>query len=397
MANDGALESEPGESFASHGHGRNVNARVYHDGSEVDPHRRPEDPWARASLFSRLTYLWPRPLLDLGMERPLVESDLPDVSPEDTSRANRRKWERIFEEAADEKEGFRLWKALLNEFFAESFHIQPLFLGNTVAKLVQAVALGKLVRSFEKDADGSGSGRGNGREGYLWAGVLALTGGFVLVQLHHQYFVTWRKGMRFRIAAVASIYRKSLRLPSTIDVVGRGNATNLASNDVERFFLACDMLTNLVWSPLQAAAILFVGWRYLIGPAFAVGTAALVLVVVPLQSYLGRRFAYYRSRVAGITDRRVTLVSQAVAGARVMKMSGYEGRFLQRIANVREEEVRQISKANRLRAYNEAVYFSSNVIKSSIIFVVHLYMGGERLVPGDVFAVMVRRFLLNCV
>jgi hypothetical protein len=61
-----------------------------------------------------------------------------------------------------------------------------------------------------------------------------------------------------------------------------------------------------------------------LGPAFAAGCGLLVVVLVPLQFYLGGKFAFYRSKIAKITDKRVTFVSQAVRGARVMKMSGYE-------------------------------------------------------------------------
>lgn len=354
---------------------------------------RANNPWLEASLLSRLIYLWPYPLLKLGLERPLEERDLPDIAKVDTSSYNREYLTEIWEAEKNHnrsqknkkdknQKAPKLWKALLKDFFRSNWHIQPLFVLNTVAKLAQAIALGQLVQSFEDTTS-------NNNQGYIWAGVLAVCGGFILVQIHHQYFITWRKGMQLRISVIAAIYQKALRLSSTCpSAVSRGKIMNLASNDVERFFLACDMLTNLVWSPFQAMAILAVGWLIL-GPAFCSGMALLVLVIVPLQSYLGRRFAFYRSNVANITDRRVTFVSQAVAGARIMKMSGYEFRFLERIKEIRTREVTQISRANNLRAWNEAIYFGANVIISTVIFIVHLYVTEDgQLEAGDVFAVI---------
>jgi ATP-binding cassette subfamily C (CFTR/MRP) protein 4 len=94
---------------------------------------------------------------------------------------------------------------------------------------------------------------------------------------------------------------------------------NLASNDVERFIMASLFISYILWAPIEAGAILIVGCLIL-GPAFAAGCALLVLVLVPLQFYLGGKFAFYRSKIAKITDKRVTFVSQAVRGARVMKM-----------------------------------------------------------------------------
>jgi ATP-binding cassette subfamily C (CFTR/MRP) protein 4 len=160
---------------------------------------------------------------------------------------------------------------------------------------------------------------------------------------------------------------------------------NLASNDVERFLLAALFINYLFWSPLQSIAILAVGWLSL-GPAFAAGFALLVFGFVPFQIYLSRRFAFFRSKIAAITDRRVTFVSQAIHGARIMKMSGYEWRFLDRIQSIREEETSQISKANRLKAWNETLFFSSNVVISLTIFLVHVAIGGT-LTPRDVFTV----------
>ena len=51
------------------------------------------------------------------------------------------------------------------------------------AKLIQALALGHLLQTFEDDAHG-----GNG--GYLWAGVLVLSGLVVLFEHHHVFFWT---------------------------------------------------------------------------------------------------------------------------------------------------------------------------------------------------------------
>ena len=160
---------------------------------------------------------------------------------------------------------------------------------------------------------------------------------------------------------------------------------NLASNDVERFLQSALRINFLFWSPLQSIAILVVGWQ-LMGPSFAAGFALLVFGFVPFQIYLSRRFAFYRSKVAAITDRRVTLVSQAVHGARIMKMSGYEWRFQDRIQEIRKEEVTQIARANRLKAWNETVFFSATVLISLTIFVVYVATGGV-LTPRHVYTV----------
>ena len=149
--------------------------------------------------------------------------------------------------------------------------------------------------------------------------------------------------------------------------------------------MAALFINYLFWAPLQSIAILIVGW-WQMGPAFAAGFALLIGVFIPLQFYLGGTFAFYRSKIAGLTDRRVTFVSQAIRGARVMKMSGYEDRFLERIMDYRRDEIAQIAKANTLKSWNEALFFSTNVVISLVIFLVHVFTGNE-LNEGDVFTV----------
>ena len=187
--------------------------------------------------------------------------------------------------------------------------------------------------------------------------------------------------MRFRIACVAEIYDKSLRLSSTHQETSAsyGKIMNLASNDVERFIQASLFVSPLIWAPIQAVAILAVG-VITTGTAFAAGFALLLIVFVPLQFYLSQRFAHYRSKIASITDRRVTLVSQAVYGVRVMKMSGYEHRFMERIRAIRKQEIQQIQKADTLKAWNEALFFCTNIVVSLTIFVVHVLTGHDHCV-----------------
>lgn len=350
------------------------------EASDPDHHKLDQPPslLGNASFIARLIFSWPYALLKIGLERPLGEQDLPDILDIDTSKFQRNYFERIWE---DEKKRSpdkpNLHRALLVDYFKTTWKVQPLYLLNSVSTIVQAVALGYLIESFET---------GNG-EGYQWAAVLVVCGVAILFEHHHAFFITWRKGMQMRISCVGAIYAKSLRLSSTHQGTNAstGKIMNLASNDVDRFLLAALFINYLFWSPLQSLAILAVGWLTL-GPAFAAGFGLLILVFLPFQFYLSNRFAFFRSKIAAITDRRVNLVTQAVHGARIMKMSGFEWQFLERIQDIRKQEVEQIQKANRLKAANEALFFASNVVISLVIFLVHVWIGGE-LRPRDIFTV----------
>ena len=93
-------------------------------------------------------------------------------------------------------------------------------------------------------------------------------------------------------------------------------------------------------------------------------------------------------KVASITDQRMNFVSQAIGGVRVMKMSGWEDQIQKRIVDVREREIKQISKANQLKALNEGVFFSVIVVVSIAVFVSHIFMFDDVLTTRGVFTIM---------
>jgi len=352
-------------------HGDSLNA-----GGNV----RPQNSFETASFFSKLFFMWPHQLMKEGMLRTLTEIDLPNVMETEASVTNRNYFEKLWQDEVHRVEELRkklppnskklktlrpsLHWALAKDFFKTTWVIQPLMFANCTARIVMSLALGYLIESFEKMSN----------DGYIWAGVLIFCNLIVLFEHHHVFLITWRKGMQIRIGAVASIFAKTLRLNSIggSDAVPSGKIMNLVSNDVERFIPTALFISYLIWAPLSAIAILIIG-MYLIGPAFACGFGLLIFVTTPMQFYLSRRFAILRSRVATITDTRMTLVSQTIVGVRVMKMSGWEKEFEKRIADIRKMEVKQIHKANGLKALNEALFFSVNILVSIVVFLCYVF------------------------
>ena len=363
---------------------------------EEHPQQRPPHPYTSASFFSKLFFLWPYPLLKLGMTRPLVDSDFADVLPNDESLYNQqyleKLWKQELENAQRHQRNPDLKRAFFQDFLSSIWYVQPVLCAAMIAKVVQAICLRNLIEFFENSQENSNqttptdddsSSSFNPNEGYWWAAGLVSCGIVTLFEHHHVFFVAWRKGTQYRIASVANIYEKALKLSSTHQetLANYGRILNLASNDVERFLFTTLFISFLFWAPLQTVAICIIGSLH-VGPAFMSGIAILVLIFTPLQFYLSQRFAFLRSKIAHMADDRVNFVSQAIRGARVMKMAGYETRFLERIGELRQLEIAQLQKANRLKAANEALFYVSNVVVSYIIFMVHVYTGGV-LTTGD--------------
>ena len=195
--------------------------------------------------------------------------------------------------------------------------------------------------------------------------------------------------MQYRISAVAAIHEKALRLKSN-DSSSAGHVVNLASNDCERFLLATAFGSYIIWAPLLSIVILVLGCVG-IGWSFVAGFGLLVFLFIPMQLFLSKKFSTLRSSISMITDKRVTLTSQAASGVRVMKMQGWENNFEDRIAAIRAKETDQIQLVNWYRARNEALFFVANIVSAAVIFAVHVGSGGT-LTSRNVFSTLV---LLN--
>lgn len=162
---------------------------------------RPANMLANASWWSRLVFYWPYPLLKLGLERPLVETDVPDILHIDSSRYNREYlaelWDREQERCLqlknhrnnnnctdgesellpDDLQSPRhvrpsLHRAILVDFFRSIWYIQPVMCITAVAKIVQAIFLGSLIESFDDGAE----------NGYTYASVIVFCGVIILFE-----------------------------------------------------------------------------------------------------------------------------------------------------------------------------------------------------------------------
>ena len=378
------------------------------------------DPLSRASIWSKFWFAWNKPLLDLGCQRPLEANDLPLLAKEDRSRTNRLYIEELWQKEQEQcrlrneenmnnnnSRSKRNWKrklrkpslarAMARDYFHTTWKSRLLIMLNSLSKIGQALALGILLDKFENKDDDDGTTNNNDNDngvnitssGYFWAAIIILCGCVAFPTKQHSFFDLYRKGSQYRVGLMAAIYAKTFRLPSirsgSKNDVGTsgGHVTNLASNDVERFLLTSIYANIFLACPVEIITILVVG-VYTIGPVFCFGYA-LLFVLVPLQFWLSRRFVFYRSKIAKLTDARVTLVSQAITGARVLKLQGWEIELERKIARLRAQEVQQLQTTNRLKAWNDSIYYVSSLVVAVFVLGIYVAFLEGTLTPRIVF------------
>ncbi len=310
--------------------------KKYHkvDGDDDSVKGRPPNPFENATLLSRCSFSYAKPLLNIGKSRPIQQADLPDLHPFETSDYNRQLIEDIWEREcknADEsvtnncgrkKRKKNLGRAIFWYYLKSTWWAEVLMAVNMAARIGQAVVLGLLMDQFGRYGDENGGKESdedhNSGASYFYAILLVVTGFIAFPTKQQQFFETYRKGVQLKLGFVSAIFAKILRLPSNNSITS-GHVTNLVSNDVERIMTTSVVLPFLIQGPVVSIVILIVG-IHVIGPVFVAGFG-LLCILIPIQVFIGKKFAFFRSQVAPLTDKRITMVSQAVSGARVMKMN----------------------------------------------------------------------------
>ncbi|XP_036105450.1 multidrug resistance-associated protein 4 isoform X3 [Molossus molossus] len=239
------------------------------------------------------------------------------------------------------------------------------------ARAIQPLFLGKIINYFENyDPTDSVALQ----EAYIYATVLT-TCTLVLAILHHLYFYHVQcAGMRLRVAMCHMIYRKALRLSNVaMGKTTTGQIVNLLSNDVNKFDQVTVFLHFLWAGPMQAIAVTALLWME-IGISCLAGMVVLV-ILLPLQSCIGKLFSSLRSKTATFTDARIRTMNEVITGIRIIKMYAWEKPFADLITNLRRKEISKILRSSYLRGMNLASFFVASKIIVYVTFTTYVLLG----------------------
>ncbi|XP_018392357.1 PREDICTED: multidrug resistance-associated protein 4-like [Cyphomyrmex costatus] len=269
------------------------------------------NPKETANVFSVLCFWWLRELFTIGFKRDLEESDIYRPIKTDESKKLTDHLENVV----------RVMIPILQSWIIKYFVIDP----NTKNKIET-------------------------NEVMIYISLLVIVNVISTMLLHHTFMQSVHIGMKIRISCSSLLYRKLLRLnTASMNQTGAGQIMNLLSNDVIRF----DQLTmclNYIWiTPLMTAIIGTIMWQK-IGISSFVGIGSMFIIVLPGQGTLSFLNHRLRAMIAPLTDRRVQLMSELIAGIQVVKMYVWEKPFSQIVSVIRKLEIKQIKYSSQMRA-----------------------------------------------
>ncbi|XP_041974060.1 probable multidrug resistance-associated protein lethal(2)03659 [Aricia agestis] len=377
---------------------------------DTDPkQRRKMNPRFKANLFSALTFGWTLETFIMGYSRDIKEEDLYAPLPEHRSDVLGDALENAWKEEVESSSQIinkipSLRKVLCKVFGAElllyglilaamEFIIrlqQPLFLGLLLRyysptqelfnRTVSHSYLNRLYKYYDETQHSSPIS--------WWEAVFFSLGvvfcSMVNVMVQHPFMMgAMHIGMKMRVGICSLIYRKTLRVNlRAMSETRGGSVVNLLANDVNRFDTGPLFIHYLWIGPIETLIVTFYIYRELGMPA--VYGVCMILIVMPFQTYLGFKTAYFRRKTAQKSDERVRLMEEIIMGIEVIKMYTWEQPFRKVIDSVRREEIRYI----KLTSYIRGIVMSFIMFTSrfSIFITVLLYvMYVQRITVESVF------------
>ncbi|KAJ2803489.1 hypothetical protein H4R20_002872 [Coemansia guatemalensis] len=309
-----------------------------------------DSPEERANVFSRYTYTWVGSLLRKGYRKQLQLEDMWKLTgqyrPDIINAQFRRNWKKELETGkpslfrATARTYWRIWAL---EAMHETLRV--------TTSLLQPVVLSRLIEF----ATTYGTDKGSPIEhGYFYAIVLFLASCEQNVALRLRWSYALKLGIHVRTSYMSAIYQKSLKLSNDArQKYDIGSTVTHMSIDAENVATFFEIDSQDMWSdPLHIILSLcmlyqLMGWSALVG-------VVVMLACIPVMSRIGKSIGVNSNLLMEYRDKRMGIMSEVLAGIRVIKMYAWESSFIQRINDVRVNlELNVIRKNGVLNAMIE--------------------------------------------
>ncbi|WEW59727.1 ATP-binding cassette transporter yor1 [Emydomyces testavorans] len=162
-----------------------------------------------------------------------------------------------------------------------------------------------------------------------------------------------------------------------------GKIVALMSIDTDRIDKALGLFHLLWTSPviiIVALILLIVNIGY-----SALAGYALLILGVPLLTYVIKSLIVRRRRINVITDQRVSLTQEILQAVRFVKFFGWESSFLDRLKDIRRREIVALQIVMSIRNAILCVSMSLPILASMLAFITYS-LSNHKLTPAPIFS-----------
>jgi ABC-type multidrug transport system fused ATPase/permease subunit len=336
-----------------------------HDSSSLPEATSNKSLFTNAGLFSKITFSWMGPLLDLGKRKTLDLSDVPLLDDSDSVNGIVPKFKSKIASISSTGQysdvtAFNLAKALVLTTWKLIIVTAVYALLRTVTSYVGPYLIEYFVSYLNESPRST-------KRGYLL--VLA----FVVAQLveglssRHLLFRSQQLGVRVRAALISIIYQKGLSLSSqSRQGSSSGELINVVNLDAECVGDFNWSMHELWLLPVQITLAMIILYSTLGLAAFAALAATVLTMLANIP--LGRIEQNYQEKTMNAKDARMNAMSEILQNMRILKLQGWELIFLSKIKDLRKVEMNWIKKYVYTSSMLISVFFGAPAFVAMITF-----------------------------
>ncbi|KAI4388601.1 hypothetical protein MLD38_000915 [Melastoma candidum] len=312
-------------------------------------------PYAKSGVFGVITFSWLSPLIALGNKKALDLEDVPQLDPQDCVVTGYPYFRRnILLENSSGGGGVTtlgLAKALVLSTWRDIFWTGLFALVHVLASYIGPYIIDTFVQYLNGSIEFDG-------EGYVLISVFLVAKLFDGLSQRQRVFRMQLFGIRMRSLLVATIYDKGLTLSSqSRQAHTSGEVINFIAVDAERVSTFCWYLHEPWLVLLQVMLAMFILYKYLGLAAISslVATVLVMLLNVPLGKWLEKS----EDNLMESKDKRMKATSEILQNMRILKLQGWEMKFLSKIKDLRNFEEGWLKKYVTTRALMSFVFWGA--------------------------------------
>ncbi|XP_042518589.1 ABC transporter C family member 3-like [Macadamia integrifolia] len=322
--------------------------------------------YANANLFNIFTFSWMNPLLAQGYNKTLDLEDVPQLANCDSANVVFTQFRNKLESycngngSGSQVSTIKLVKALIISTLKEILWTAIFCIACTLASYVGPYLIHTFVQFLNSPYQLK-------YKGYVLVLIFFLSKLIRCLSERHLFFQLRKMSIRVRAALVGIIYKKGLMLSSqSKQNHTSGEATNLISVDVERISFFSWYLHNIWKVPVQIVLALLILYKYLGLASLVAFVATIILMLANFP--LGKLQEKFQGELMDSKDRRMNVTSEALRNIKILKLQGWEIKFLAKIIELRNFETRWLKKLLYTSALTSFVYLSAPMFVSLITF-----------------------------
>lgn len=364
-------------------------------------------------FYSKVTFFWLNSLLLKGYKAPLDSDYLGELPDSERSIKYYQEFAKIYQDKKNKK-SFRKGPSLVSCYIRKvwpNFYIAGLLkLFGDMIGVVPPLGLAIIIKYIEGPIQVYDQNARVAVEEYINNGYVMLL--IVTLALISQAFLSQNsthlvtvEGTRLKTALQSMVYDKCMRLapwtptesneneearllldPEENSTTRSGLITNLVSQDTYNI-MSCVWICHYIWAiPLKVIVILYLLYTKL-GVSAIIGTTASVLIITPLQFFIGKKISDNSKDIAKCTDHRISKMTEIIQGIDVIKLYVWEDLFKEKILQLREVELKLLNKDSVYWSFLTFTTQMSSILVTVITFTVYYVIGdSSQFTTVNVFA-----------